>query len=551
MARLKLLLLFILLGVTPTVSAKAANLPSYVYDYADILTSSMETELTDSAKAYSDELGVHFVILTLDDSNVTDLETYTRNFFEENVAGVGGIYECAVMTVNMGTRRVASDYFGELRTMISEVEADVIREGYTPDLTNGDYLAAARYFLDESAAMIENKFAYYRLEAPAVDHDEMVYDFGGVLSAEELNNLKQSARDLSAKTGVAHIIAILDDWENGDYLGRFASSFYKQNFMDESAYGGAFVLAVSAGSKQAAVSPFGSYMPVNSLIWTMQSDMDYKLRYNSLYESCMYFLDSQADQWQADNLVLPEIDPEQKVYDYMGALTDRQKSDLQALIAENREKYGVDLMVVLSEYDTERTLSAFKNMFNEAVYNYHRDNTDGNYVILYVGKSPAMLYDWQYISVNFGGSKVYKKIGYNQENKIWSQVYSETVINGDYYAASLAFVNETAKALGSFVPNIRMIDDMGWVLKIGALMALVLSAVVLLILRIAHGFGLKREMSAANYLVGDSLQLHYIKDVFLHSHTSQTARSDDSSSGGGGSSGSSGGGTSTHSEGGF
>ena len=109
--------------------------------------------------------------------------------------------------------------------------------------------------------------------------------------------------------------------------------------------------------------------------------------------------------------------------------------------------------------------------------------------------------------------------------------------------------------MSSLIPNVRMKEEIGSVLMISLPAALVLPLVVILILRIAHGFGVKRKVSARNYLVKDSVRLHYSRDVFLHTHTTRTERARDTDSGGGssggGSSGSSGGGISSGSERGF
>ena len=132
---------FMLLSAPPAVMGSETSIDPHqrVYDYADILTDSEEAELSAMAQAYSGKLNVHFVILTTDDESETVLETYSRNFYEQNIAGVDDIFECAMMTVNMGTRRVANDFYGELRTMISDNEASVIREGYTSDMSNEKY----------------------------------------------------------------------------------------------------------------------------------------------------------------------------------------------------------------------------------------------------------------------------------------------------------------------------------------------------------------------------------------------------------------------------
>ena len=112
----------------------------YVYDHANILKHSERERLNAIARKYADKLSVHFVILTTNESSTSMLETYSRNFYDKNIAGVNGIFECAMMTVNMSTRDVANDFYGELRTMVSDREATkeaIVPKKATDRITRG------------------------------------------------------------------------------------------------------------------------------------------------------------------------------------------------------------------------------------------------------------------------------------------------------------------------------------------------------------------------------------------------------------------------------
>lgn len=547
-----LLAVCLILCAVPTAEAALAQ---YVFDYADILTDSEELSLNALAREYSEELGVHFVILTANDESEKDLETYSRNFFEGNIMGVDGIYECAMMTVNLGTRRVANDFYGELRTMISDYEASVIRDGYTADMSAGYYADAARYFLDEAAALVERKFALYHTEVPEVETYSLVYDFRDALSADELAQLSAGARELTQLTGVGHIIVITDDYGDEEYLNRYANSFYKKNFQDE--FGGAFVLAVSVSGRAVSVSPFGSYSPVNSVIWDMKSALQPKIDNYLIYESCQVFLSRQADAWQAEHLILPEIDYSLKVYDYADVLSAEEAENLRAIINERQKKYGVDFLIVLSEYSGTQTLDALRSQFWNAAYNnYEWEHSNGNFILLVIGSPPQSEGERQYFSTWYSGPKVHRKIGFRQEFAIYSELYYGLITykRGEY-AACIAMLDTASTALGSLIPNVRMADEFGWAVQTGLIAGITLSLLTILVMFIMQRSGLKRKLSARNYLVNGSVRLNYSRDVFLYSHTTQrkihTDSGSSSSGSSGGSSGSSGGGTSSRSEGSF
>ena len=150
------------------------------------------------------------------------------------------------------------------------------------------------------------------------------------------------------------------------------------------------------------------------------------------------------------------------------------------------------------------------------------------------------------------GRQVHRKIGPRQEGRILWGIENALITHQSYYGVGNAFIDETSTALGSWVPNVQMVDRLPWSLSMSLISALALPGVIVVILRIIHGFGMKRKISAQNYLVGGSFKLNYARDVFIRTHTARTKiPKETSSSSGGGFGGSSGGGTSSGSSGRF
>jgi uncharacterized membrane protein YgcG len=205
-------------------------------------------------------------------------------------------------------------------------------------------------------------------------------------------------------------------------------------------------------------------------------------------------------------------------------------------------RYGVDLLIVLSDLSTRDTLDALRS----GVYY----SSDGNFVCLLIGAPPELKIEGQYVEIADYGRKTERKIGWNQRQFILDNV-RRNIDSGDYYAACEAFIADASEFLGSLIPNVKMVDELQWALLWSLLAAVALPAVVLCVIRLRHNAGMKKKISARNYLVGESLRLYYISDVFLHTHTTRSKKESKSDSGSSGSSGSSGGGTSSRSEGSF
>jgi hypothetical protein len=199
------------------------------------------------------------------------------------------------------------------------------------------------------------------------------------------------------------------------------------------------------------------------------------------------------------------------------------------------------LNIVYSDIDGRSTIVRLWSGLWDVFWGHAREHAGGNGAWALIGARPGIEGVSRYVSMNYSGDGTRRKVGPNQRSDIEGEIRNALDGGGgeSYYGAGVAFVDGTAGAMSSWIPNVRMVDYMGWALQISLLAALGLATAVVLILRIAHGSGLKRKVSAREYLAGDSIELHYSRDIFLHTQTTQTRRSSDSSGSGGSSGGSS------------
>ncbi|MDR2750180.1 MAG: TPM domain-containing protein, partial [Clostridiales bacterium] len=485
----------------------------------------------------SKERNAHFIVLSTDED--VELEGYTYSFYDSNIKGVGEVFDCAALTINMSTRRVAVDCFGELRTMISDSDLTTIREAFTPELTDGDYPKAASRFLEDAGSLVERRREEYNIEIPEADPDEFLYDYAGALTDSQKTGLAESLKSLSERSGIDYLVLILES-DSTDYLERFSSSFYRQNISGKSERSGAYILALS--EDYVAVAPFGSYDPENDVIWDDEYYTRGKLSEGSIYDACSYFAKSSNEMQVAENEPLPDFDPAGYVFDYAGELTPADIEALSALASEKSEKLNTHFYFIVGPNQTGRAAYKFDSNF----VSKYRTSMPESSVILLIGKEPL---DGEDRVIDFYpfGDLAYRKLGYKAMDEVASLKEEGSARDiGELYIITVA------KELSFWIPDIRMIDRLPQVLMISFLVALGASFLLLAILRIAHSFGLKSKPPVERYMVADSLSLHYKSDRFVSTHTSKTLiEKSSSSSGGGGSSGSSGGGHSSRSEGSF
>ena len=522
-------------------AAASTSMGMYVHDRAGIFSDSEEEELRALAREYSEKLNVHFVIMTANDGTVRNFERHIRSFYHRNIAGVGGIFESAMFSVNMAARKVDNDFFGELRTMVSDAEANVIGEGFEGYMRAGNYMAAARYFLHETARLVERKLALYNIDVPEVNPDDFVYDFSGTLSDEERLGLAAELRAVSSNMGVGNIVVIIEQAASEEYLRRFASSFYRRNFRPLNLFDGFFILAVSAGSgividRAAVASPFGSYQPINNDIRDTERNVRSDIRTHSLYTGILNFSAVQARRWQMRDHDVSHLDYDRRIHDFAGVLTEEQEERLRNAIIEEygRHRRAVDFQIILSDFSAPDTLMQFGRAFRRDFSNY-----EDSFVYLLIGAPSEQEGSSRYIVANYFGRRAASKISDGRLRRIESRI-EEILESGDYYAACGAFIESMSEGLSSLIPYVRMVPGLGRALFLSVLAAVVLSLVKLFFIRADHDDGMKDKVSGSSYLVGGSLQLNYVSDVFLHTHTSRHLKPDSrSDSDSGGSSGSS------------
>ena len=530
-----------------------------IYDYANLFTAEELKSLNHALGVASTSIDAHLIVLTTDDD--VDMEEYAYQIYLANVNGAGGVYDCALLSINMTMRESYIDCYGDLRNLFVYEEVLEAWEILRGDLTAGNYAKVVNMFISDMSARITHKRAELYVDVPVVDPALRLYDFAGALSQEEKSDILTRIRDVSEKTGVAYILVTLDDWRDEAYLTRFAVEFYKRNFAGLPEFAGAYMLVVSCPEDDSdanyswrmdcAIVPFGTFDPDNDFLWRDRDYVRSKLRYYTAYDACAYFMSRQLDSWLTANIALPGFYPEDHIHDYGNMLTAGQKDSLTALFEAKSRELDTWFYMVIAPYSTRGAALQFYLDFIRA----NKDRFPPNYVMLTVQCPPDVVGELPMVSVDYGGRRAINKLGTSARFDIRYAAESEILSNGNYAAVGEAFVRRASKALKSPVPKAEMSEMFVQIVTAGLIYAFILGALTVLILRISHGSGAKRKVSAQSYLVKSSVSLHYSSDRFVSSHTTSVLIETDSSSsigGGGGSSfGSSGGGHSTRAGGSF
>ena len=123
-------------------------------DDAGLLTDSEIEKLSERLDSISEEHKVDFVIMTVIDSSVYEIENYMRSICLDYGYGYGDTNDCVMVMVNLGTRKFRVVSYGLAAEAISIDSCDDIEIEMESDLSNGDYYDAFEIFIKESEYLI-------------------------------------------------------------------------------------------------------------------------------------------------------------------------------------------------------------------------------------------------------------------------------------------------------------------------------------------------------------------------------------------------------------
>ena len=145
MKRIVILFLCLIL-VCPVLTAKAAN--PKILDDAGLLWYG-EAELLESmAQSITDEYGMDVVILTVDSTNGTYIETFADDFYDYNGYGVGADGSGVLLVLAMDTREWAISTCGEAIYAITDFGVQALFEDMAPYLSQDEYFEAFEVYLE-------------------------------------------------------------------------------------------------------------------------------------------------------------------------------------------------------------------------------------------------------------------------------------------------------------------------------------------------------------------------------------------------------------------
>ena len=147
MKRLTILLLTLLmvLAVTAPVFAAAPK----IIDNADLLSDTEEADLEDKAQDLADRYDMDVVILTVDSTYGSYIESYADDYYDNNGYGIGPDHSGVLLVLAMDTREWAISTCGDAIYALTDYGIESLFQAMATDLSYDEYYDAFAIYLEE------------------------------------------------------------------------------------------------------------------------------------------------------------------------------------------------------------------------------------------------------------------------------------------------------------------------------------------------------------------------------------------------------------------
>lgn len=136
-------------------SACAEEATQHVFDNADIFTEEEEKELEERIAQFQLDTKADAVVLTEEDSSVTDPELQAQDFYDENGFGLGESRSGVILYINMATRDIAACASGETKYVLLHTDLDTVIDAGYDQLSSGEYAGSMQAMLGKATSVIK------------------------------------------------------------------------------------------------------------------------------------------------------------------------------------------------------------------------------------------------------------------------------------------------------------------------------------------------------------------------------------------------------------
>ncbi|MBR3280643.1 MAG: TPM domain-containing protein [Clostridia bacterium] len=151
-----------------------------VYDYADLLLDSEESELKDLVKDYVADTNIGMAIVTINQNPQGTAMVYADDFVDKNNFGIGDKYDAILYLIDMDTREIYISTGGDAILYYDDERIDKILDDCFDGVASANYFSSCKAFIDDA------KY-YYEQGIPSSNEGYVITPDQKYVHEDELN----------------------------------------------------------------------------------------------------------------------------------------------------------------------------------------------------------------------------------------------------------------------------------------------------------------------------------------------------------------------------
>ena len=129
--------------LTPAIDASEK-----IYDFADLFSDSEESILFDKVSSYISDTNMDMVVVTIENNNKSDAQTYADDFYDYNSFGVGSNHDGLLFLIDMDNREIYITTTGSAIDVYPSSAYNRILDYVYTYMSNREYYEGTKYFVD-------------------------------------------------------------------------------------------------------------------------------------------------------------------------------------------------------------------------------------------------------------------------------------------------------------------------------------------------------------------------------------------------------------------
>lgn len=147
-----------------------------IYDFANLLSSTEESELLEEVLEYIQDYNMDMIIVTTNNNNKSDAQNYADDFYDYNYFGVSDTHDGILFLIDMDTREMWISTAGKAQLIYDDARIDRMLDNTYNYISAKKYYSTANVFISNAKEYAKNGIPNSNKNAYIDENGEYIYN---------------------------------------------------------------------------------------------------------------------------------------------------------------------------------------------------------------------------------------------------------------------------------------------------------------------------------------------------------------------------------------